>query len=153
MKLHELFVALGEDSFRSQLRGISFGTLRTYQIYDRVKTRCHLAKLNTESLRTNSGRLWERLKTGEDELALELSQAILVSQLKLIIDVLDYFKIPHEDGFFAKETDPKQFLPEGWQQQAYDHFKDKYTPALVDFYLNHLAFEMDSNTPIFKPAS
>ena len=153
MKLHELFVALGADSFPSQLRGISIGTLRTYQIYDRVKTRCHLAKLNTENLRTASGRLWERLKSGEEDLALELSQAILISQIKLIIEVLNYFKIPHEDGFFAKETDPMQFLKVGWQQEAYDHFKVSHPPALVNFYINHLAHEIDANNPVFIPAS
>jgi len=153
MKLHELFVALGEDSFRSQLRGISIGTLRTYQIFDRVKLRCHLAKLNTENLRAASGRLWERLKNGEEDLALELSQAILVSQMKIIIDVLNFFGIPHEDGFFAKDTEPKQYLADGWQQKAYDQFKAAHPPALVVFYLNHLAHEMDENHPIFQPAS
>jgi len=153
MKLHELFVALGEDSFRSQLSGISIGTLRTYQIYDRVKLRCHLAKLNTENLRATSGRLWERLKNGEEDLALELSQAILVSQMKIIIDVLNFFGIPHEDGFFAKDTEPKQYLADGWQQKAYDQFKAAHPPALVVFYLNHLAHEMDENHPIFQPAS
>jgi hypothetical protein len=153
MKLHELFVALGEENFRSQLRGISIGTLRTYQIFDRVKTRCHLAKLNTENLRAAAPRLWERLKGGEAELALELSQAILVSQLKMIVDVLNFFEIPHEDGFFAKETDPKLFLKEGWQQTAYDHFKASYPPALLSFYLNHLAHEIDENSPVFEPAS
>jgi len=152
MKLHELFVALGEDSFRSQLRGISIGTLRTYQIYDRVKTRCHLAKLNTEGLRTASGRLWERIKGGEEDLALELSQAVLISQMKLIIDVLNFFEIPHEDGFFAKDTDPKAFLPEDWQQKAFDQFKTLHPPALVIFYINHLAHEMDENSPVFQPA-
>ncbi len=153
MKLHELFVALGEDAFRSQLRGISMGTLRTYQIYDRVKMRCHLAKLNTENLRAAAGKLWERLKNGEDELALELSQAILVSQMKMIIDVLNFFEIPHEDGFFAKETDPKNYLKDGWQESAYAKFKDSYSPALLVFYLNHLAHEMDENSPVFQPAS
>ena len=153
MKLHELFVALGQDSFGSQLRGISIGTLRTYQIYDRVKTRCHLAKLNTENLRMASGRLWERIKSGEEDLALELSQAILVSQMKMIIDVLNFFEIPHEDGFFAKDTEPKQYLSDGWQQKAYDQFKGSYPPALVVFYINHLANEMDENHPVFIPAS
>jgi hypothetical protein len=153
MKLHELFVALGEESFRAQLRGISIGTLRTYQIYERVKLRCHLQKLNTENLRAAAGRLWERLKIGEDDLALELSQAILVSQMKMIIAVLDFFEIPHEDGFFAKDTDPKNFLPEGWQQKAFDHFKGEYPPALLVFYLNHLAHEMDENHPVFQPTS
>lgn len=153
MKLHELFVALGEDSFRLQLRGISIGTLRTYQIYDRVKMRCHLAKLNTENLRAAAGRLWERLKAGEEDLALELSQAILVSQMKLIIDVLNFLEIPHEDGFFAKDTDPKQYLSGDWQQKAYSHFETTYPKALLVFYLNHLAHEMDENHPVFTPAS
>ncbi|MBZ2184446.1 MAG: hypothetical protein K7J46_07005 [Bryobacter sp.] len=153
MKLHELFVALGEEAFRSQLRGISMGTLRTYQIFDRVKTRCHLAKLNTENLRAASGRLWERLKSGEEELALELSQAVLVSQMKLIVDVLNFFEIPHEDGFFAKETEPRNYLKDGWQEAAYERFKGEYPAALLVFYLNHLAHEMDENSLVFQPAS
>jgi hypothetical protein len=153
MKLSELFVALSEESFKAQLRGISFGTLKTYQFYDRLRTRCHLAKLNKENLQLAAPRLFERLRNGEEDLALELSQSILISQLPLIEDVLNHFGIPHEDGFFAKETDPKDFLKEGWQQQAYDAFAEKYPKPLLVFYLNHLAHEMDENTPVFQPAA
>jgi hypothetical protein len=152
MTLHELFVAQGEESFRTLLRSVSIGTLRTYQIYERLKLRCHLAKLNTENLRTASGRLWQRLSDGDADLALDLSQAILVSNLKLIIAVLNHFQIPHEDGFFAKETDPKAYLPAGWQQQAFNAFRDQYPPAVLVFYLNHLAHEIDENSPVFQPA-
>lgn len=153
MKLHQLFLALGEDSFRSQLRGISMGTLRTYQIHDRLKARLRLAKLNTENLRLAAPKLFSRLQEGDEELAIDLSQSILVSQLKMIGAVLDFFQIPHEDGFFAKETNPKDFLPDGWQGKAYEEFKEKYPPVLVVFYVNHLAIEMDPEAAIFQPAS
>ncbi len=152
MTLHELFTAQGEESFRALLRSVSIGTLRTYQIYERLKLRCHLAKLNTENLRNASGRLWQRLSEGDADLALDLSQAVLVSNLKLIIEVLNHFGIPHEEGFFAKETDPKEYLKDGWQQQAFDAFRDKYPAPVVVFYLNHLAHDIDENSPWFQPA-
>jgi hypothetical protein len=152
MKLHQLFLALGEDSFKSQLRGISMGTLRTYQIHDRVKARLRLAKLNTENIRLAAPKLFARLQEGDEELAIDLSQSILVSQLKMIGAILDFFQIPHEDGFFGKDTNPKDFLPEGWQAKAYEEFREKYPPVLLVFYLNHLAIEMEPDAAIYQPA-
>jgi hypothetical protein len=152
MTLSELFTALGEESFKAQLRGIAFGTLKTYQFYERLRDRCHLSKLNRESLQLASKRLFERLQAGDNDLALELSQSILISQMPLIIDVLNHFGIPHEDGFFAKDAEPKNYLKDGWQQDAYDAFSAKHPKALLVFYLNHLAHEIDENSPVFQPA-
>jgi hypothetical protein len=126
MKLHELFVALGEESFRGQLRGISLGTLKTYKFYDRLKMRLHLAKLNTESLRAVAPRAFARLKEGEEELALEISQCILISNMKLIVEVLDFLGVPHQEGFFAEGTKPADYLTGDWQQRAFTEFQDKH---------------------------
>lgn len=153
MKLHELFVALGEDSFRGQLRGISLGTLRTYKFYDRLKLRLHLAKLNTESLRNAAPKAFARLKEGEDDLALEISQCILISNMKMIVDVLDFLKVPHQDGFFAEDQKPADHLSGDWQERAYAEFKDKYPRDVLVLYLNYLAHEMNPDLTIFHPAA
>lgn len=152
MKLTELFAALGEESFRAQLKAISMGTLRTYHLYERIKTRLRLTKLNTESLRATSGRTWARILEHDDDLAFDLSQAILVCQLKMIIDILNFLEVPHEDGFFPKDLDPKQYLTGDWQQRTWDKFKDSYSQPVLLFYLNHLAIEMDPASPLFQPA-
>ena len=64
MKLADLFVALGENGFRELIRTISIGKLRTYQMYERFKTRAHLAKLNVEGLRKATPRFWSRISDG-----------------------------------------------------------------------------------------
>jgi hypothetical protein len=153
MKLNELFVALGEDSFRGQLRGISLGTLRTYKFYDRLKTRLHLTKLNTETLRNAAPKAFARLREGEDELALEISQCILISNMQMIVEVLDFLGVPHTDGFFGEDQKPADHLSGDWQQRAYVQFKDKYPPAVLVLYLNYLAHEMNPDTEVFQPAA
>ena len=62
MQLSEVFLALGEERLRELVRGISIGKLRTYQLYERFKIRCHLTKLNTETLRKATPRFWQRLQ-------------------------------------------------------------------------------------------
>lgn len=153
MKLHELFVALGEESFRAQLRGISLGTLRTYKFYDRLKTRLHLGKLNTESLRGSAPKAFARLRDGEEELALEISQCILISNMAMIVAVLDFLQVPHTDGFFAEGMKPSDYLTGDWQKRAFEEFKTKYPEAVLVLYLNYLAHEMDPETAVFQPAA
>jgi hypothetical protein len=51
MHLTELYGHLGEDGMRDLLRQVSLSKLKTFQMFDRLKTRCHLTKLNSESLR------------------------------------------------------------------------------------------------------
>ncbi len=152
MQLADIFQGLGEDAFRELLGQISFGKLKTYRIYEAVKVRMHLAKLNSETLRKAAPRLWERISQGEEVLAAELSQAILVSKLDMVIEVLNFLGIPHNDGFFEKDTDLAAHLPEGWREKAYEEFKGKHSAALLAFYLNHLAKEATEGTStLFLP--
>ena len=81
------------------------GKLKTFQLYDRIKTRTHLPKLNAEGLQKATPRLWARLSEKDEEFAQDLSQAVLVSHLDMIVAVLNFLGIPHEDGFFAKDAD------------------------------------------------
>src|SRR5271170_4330240 len=79
MQLSEIFLGQGEPRFTDLLRGISIGKLKTYQLYDRMKVRLHLAKLNSENLRKAAPKFWARLGERDEEFASELAQAILVS--------------------------------------------------------------------------
>lgn len=153
MKLTEIYLLQGESGFGALLKGVSMGRLRSFQIFDRVKTRLRVTKLNTETLRKVAPRLWERLREGDEDLAADLAQAILISNLDLIIAALDLLGIPHEGGFFAKDAEPKKYLTDGWQQRVYDALKDQHSPALVQFYVNHLAREMDEAAALFAPAA
>lgn len=152
MELHDIFRELGEPHFRELLAQISMGRLKAYQLYEPFKVRLHLNKLNAEALRKIAPRLWQRVCDGDDEIATELAQAILVSKLDFVIEVLNFLGVPHNDGFFEKETPINDHLPEGWQQRAYEAFSDKYSPSLVTFYLNHLAKEAtEGEAPLFSP--
>src|SRR5712692_6130606 len=62
MQLCDVFQHLGEDGFAQLIRGISMGRLRTYQLFDTLKARAHLVKLNTEHLRHATPRLWTRIQ-------------------------------------------------------------------------------------------
>jgi hypothetical protein len=152
MRLSDIFLTLGEPAFEQLLRSVSIGKLKTYQLYERVKVRFHLAKLNSESLRKAAPRLWARIAEGDDEFATDLAQVILVSQLDLIKDVLDFLGIPHEDGFFSKDLDASDKLTEGWQSRVYEHFRGKYPEAVIVFYLNHLGHEVAKTTEVYQPA-
>lgn len=154
MQLSDIFLGLGEENFQQLLRSISIGRLRTYQLFDRLKTRLHLHKLSAETLRKSSSRLWERLKEGhDDEYATDLAQAVLVSHLDMIKAVLDHLGVPHEDGFFAKDADVSGFLKEGWQQDVWTKFRTTYPPAALLFYINHLAWEVAKAETVFAPAA
>jgi len=152
MQVAEIFLGLGQDSFAQLLRSISIGKLKTYQLYDRVKTRFHLAKLNSENIRKANPRLWARLTEQDEEFASDLSQAILVSHLDMIKAVLDHLGIPNEEGFFAKDIDGSKYLSDGWQQKTYDQFKDRYPAALLLFYINHLGWEIAKAEQVFQAA-
>jgi inorganic triphosphatase YgiF len=153
MQLSQAFVSLGEDRFGELVRGISIGKLRTYQLYESFKTRAHLAKVNTESLRKGVPRFWQRLGEGEEELAKELAQAVLLSHLDMIRAVLEFLGIPHQDGFFGKELDASKYLTEGWQQRVYEKFRGQFPEAVLRFYINHLAWELAKDEAVFVPAN
>jgi hypothetical protein len=153
MQVSDIFLGLGEPAVAELMRGISLGKLKTFQMFDRVKARLHVAKLNSETLRKIGPRVWERLNTHDDEFAAELSQAILISHMDMIVAVLDFLGIPHEEGFFAKDIDGAKYLTEGWQQRTFEHFRGKYPDALLLFYLNHLGWELLKAEQLFAPAA
>ena len=90
---------------------------------------------------------------GNADLATDLAQAILISHMDLVKAVLDELGVPHEDGFFAKDTDVSTYLKDGWQQIAWDKFHDKFPPAALLFYINHLAWEVAKAEEVFAPAA
>ena len=153
MQLCDIFLRLGEERFDQNMRSISIGKLKTYQLFERVKTRFHLSKLNSETLRKCSPRVWARLEEHDDEFATDLSQAILVSHLDMIKAVLDHLGVPHEEGFFAKDADVSKHLTEGWQRAAWDKFHAAFPPAPLLFYINHLAWEVAKAEEVFAPAA
>ena len=153
MQLSEVYLALGEDALGQLLRNVSLGKLKTYQLYERVKTRFRLAKLNSETLRKASPRLWVRLNEHDEELASDLAQAILVSHLEMIKQVLDLLGVPHEEGFFAKDADVSSYLTDGWQQRVFDKLKDAWPRPVLLFYLNHLSWELGKAGDLFAPAA
>src|SRR5580700_9745050 len=144
MQLSEIFLRQGEETFQQLMRSVSMGKLKTYQLYDRVKTRLHLAKLNSETLRKSAPRNWTRLEEHDDEFA---------SDLDMIKAVLDHLGVPHEEGFFAKDADVSKFLTDGWQQAAWDKFHEAFPPAPLLFYINHLAWEIAKAEDVFAPAA
>src|SRR5437867_8326890 len=142
MPLTDVFLTLGQDGFGQLIRGVSMGKLKTYQLYDRIKTRTHLAKLSAETLQKAAPRLWTRLTEKDEDFAQDLSQAVLVSHLDMIVAVLNFLGIPHQDGFFAKDLDAKPFLTDGWQERVLEKFKGVYPESLLRFYTAHLSWEL-----------
>ena len=153
MEISEVYLGLGQDAFAQLIRGISIGKLKTYQIYEAFKVRAHLQKMNTETLRKAVPKLWERLSGGDEDLAKDLAQAVLVSHLDMISAVLDFLGVPHENGFFAKDMDAKKYFTEGWEARTFEHFHTVYPEPLLLFYMNHLRWELLSSTDVFRPAS
>jgi hypothetical protein len=153
MQLCEVFLGLGQDSFAQLVRSISIGKLKTYQLYDRLKTRMHLPKLNSEGLRKGVPRFWERLSESDETFASELAQGILISHMDMITAALGVLAIPNEDGFFAKDLDATKYLTEGWQQRVLGALKDRFPEPLVVFYINHLAWELLKAAEVWHPAT
>lgn len=151
MRLSDVFLSLGEQDFGKLMTTVSMGRLRTYQMYERLKARAHLHKLNSETLRKATPRLWARLPEGNEDYAKDLAQSVLVSNLDLIEAVLNLLKIPNEGGFFAKDLDPKQYLVEGWQQRVFDEFRSRFPEPVLLFYINHLGWEVGKAEEVFKP--
>ncbi len=152
MQLCEVFGALGEARFGELLRHISISRLRTFRLYESLKVRAHLHKLNTETLRKAAPRFWERLAAGEEEFAKELAQAVLVSNIEMVQAVLDFLGVPNRDGFFEKELDATPYLSEGWAQRVWERFRGSYPESVLLFYINHLGWELAKAEEIFAPA-
>jgi hypothetical protein len=152
MQLCDVFLRLGEDNLQQLMRSVSMGRLKTYQIYDRFKTRLYLNKLNSETLRKATPRIWARIRERDDEFATDIGQAVLISHMDMIKAVLDHLSIPHQEGFFEKNTNVASYLKEGWQQEVWDKFHTGFPPAALLFYINHLAWEMAKAEDVFAPA-
>lgn len=153
MQVSDIYLGLGQDRFDQLLRSVSMGRLKTYKLYDRMKLRLHLSKLNSETLRKAAPRIWTRIESRDEEFSTELSQAILISHFDIITNVLDHLGVPHEDGFFAKDTDVKALLKDGWQQSAWEQFREKFAKAPLLFYINHLGWEVAEMKEVFAPAA
>ena len=153
MQLSDIFLALGEAKFTQILRSVSIGKLKTFQLYERVKLRFHMNKLNSEGLRNAAPRLYARIASHDEEFATDVAQTVLVSHLDMIKAVLDVLEIPHEDGFFAKDLDAGGKLTDGWQQRVYGEFHDKFPEAMLVFYINHLDWELTKTEQIFNPTA
>jgi len=152
MELTDIFKALGEDGFRDLTRSISISRLKTYQLYEGLKARAHLPKLNVQGLKKVTPRFWQRVSDGDGDLAADLAQAVLVSNFDMMIEVLDFLEIPHEEGFFDKDLDASEILKDDWQQRAYEQFKDKHPPPVLLFYINHLSWEITKDKTLYSPA-
>ena len=150
MQLSDIFLQLGEPEFAQLLRAISFGKLKTYKLFDRMKIRLHLAKLNSESMKKAAPRFWARMAEHDEEFASELSQAILVSHMDMIKAVVDELKIPNEEGFFEKDLEGAKYLIGDWQTNVFDKFKDTYPRSVLLFYLNHLNWELLKAEEVFQ---
>ena len=152
MQLSDIFVGLGQDRVAELLRSISIGKIKTFQLYERLKTRLHATKVNSDLLRKCSPRVWARLEEKDEELATDLGQSILVSHLDLIQATLNFLGIPHEDGFFSKDANVASYLKEGWQQSVFDKFHGTFIDSVLLFYINHLAWEVQKTEEVFLPA-
>lgn len=153
MQISDVYLGLGQEAFGQLIRGISIGKLRTYQIYEGFKVRAHLHKVNTEALRKSAPKFWERIAGGDDDFAKDLAQAVLVSHLDMITAVLDFLGVPHENGFFAKDMDPKPYFTEGWEARVSEKFQDQFPDPLLAFYINHLRWELLGAAEPYRPAS
>ncbi len=153
MQVTDIYLGLGKERLDDLLRSVSIGRLKTYQLFDRMKMRLHVTKLNSETLRKAAPRIWTRVEERDEAFTAELSQAILISHFDMIKDVLDHLAIPHEDGFFSKDTDVAALLKDGWQQSAWEAFREKYPKAPLLFYINHLAWEVANAPEVFAPAA
>jgi hypothetical protein len=153
MHLCAIYEGLGNQAFYDLLRSVSLGKLKTYQMFERLKIRLRLTKLNSETLLKSAPRHWDRIVAEKDEeFATELAQAILICHMDLIVDVLNFLQIPHEEGFFAKDADVSALLTEGWQQRVWDRFSNERSKPVLALYLNHLSGEMAPDLPLFLPA-
>ena len=80
MQLSAIFLGLGEQSFSALLGAISIGKLKTFQLYDRMKARLHLGKLNSENIRKAEPRFWARLGKNDDDFATDLDRGWLAGR-------------------------------------------------------------------------
>ncbi len=132
------------------------GGLKTFQVYESFKIRTRLTKLNRDRLRKAAPRLWERIEQGDEDLAKELAQGVLISHIRFVAEALDFLGIEHDgNGFFDKDADLDKKLSDGWRQRLLEEFKERYPESLILLYVNHLDWERGETEEVFlgTPAS
>jgi hypothetical protein len=150
MTLPELLRGLGKERFEALLGEVSMGALRTYRLFDSFKVRARLLKLNREKLRKVAPKLWDRLGEGDEDLARELSQGILVSNLEFVVEALNHLGIEHDgNGFFDKNAQADGKLGEGWRENLLAAFRERYPEHLILLYINHLDWELGKPETVF----
>ncbi len=138
----EVYERLGVERSDRLVRSVSIGALKTFKVYKALKIRSQLHTLNRQKLRAASGNLWHRIVRGDADLAHELTQAVLVSNIDFVVEVLDHLGIEHGgNGFLAKEGDYAEQLGAGWERTVFDTFRNRYPEELVLLYINHLGWE------------
>jgi len=152
MQLSQMFRVLGEDGFHEVMRTVTVSKLKTYRLYETLKVRANLPKLNVAGLKRATPRFWARLQQDDEDLAGDLAQAVLVSNLDMIVAVLDHLGLEHNDGYFDKGYEADDLLKEGWREKTFEHFQNDYPKPLLVFYLNHLAHETTKAEDLFTPA-
>lgn len=142
MDLAEVYEALGQERVAGSIGTISMGALKTFGVYQSLKVGSRLRKLNRLNLQRATGRLWQRVADGDTDLGRDLSQAVLVSNIPLVTEVLDCLELEHDgNGFFSKDSDHADKLTEGWAERAFAHCKDRFDQDLVLLYINYLGWE------------
>ena len=142
MDLAEVYEALGQERVARSIRTISMGALRTFGVYQALKVGSRLRKLNRLNLQRATGRLWQRVADGDTDLGRDLSQAVLVSNIPLVTEVLDCLELEHDgNGFFSKDSDHADKLTEGWAERVFAHCKDRFDQDLILLYINYLGWE------------
>ncbi len=145
MELAAVYAALGEECSSRLIRKISIGATKTFGVYEEIKVRSRLRRLNRQALRTAAPRLWGRMANGDTHLAKDLSQGILVSNIPLVVAVLNDLGIEHDgSGFFDKDADYADQLVAGWPTRVLENHSEEHGRELVLLYINYLGWETES---------
>ncbi len=142
MDLVGVFASLGQDRSVRLVETVSISALRTFGVYEAIKVRSRLRKLNRQKLQTASPALWRRITEGDSDLARDLAQAVLVSHIALVAEVLDSLGIEHDgNGFYSKDEDHSGKFKPGWPSTVLGHFGERYPRDVVLLYINYLGWE------------
>jgi hypothetical protein len=67
--------------------------------------------------------------------------------------VLDFLGVPHENGFFAKDMDPKPYFTDEWEGRVHEKFREVFPEPILIFYINHLRWELLGATELYRPVT
>ncbi len=137
-----MYEALGRERSCALVKSVAMGAIRRFGVYRAIKVRSRLRTLNRQKLRAIAPRLWGRIQAGDTGLARDLSQAVLVSNIPVMVAVLDLLGIKHDgSGFFDKDGDYRDKFTDGWEARVSEHCKGRFDDDLVLLYINHLGWE------------